>query len=406
MAGSLASLRLAGCASSLAEALRLIGAAPAAGRARRRRIRRVEQAAREIGEPPAERPRAAAAAEMKETAERVRVESAGAHGDLAAMRTTRVGTLLERVGAAVSAQARREGREVRLGLLRRGRCHRSAGWPSSSSIRCLQLAREQPAGWWHGIELGARAGHARASRAPGSVHLGAQARSGGPAARRAGRRRRRRRRRRAAAAPWRRTTILARWSRRCRRSDAPVAALRPRLPPRGDSCRSARRLKASASISRSEARCTGWARHHPPRQRRLGMGLTANASTSPSSPASPRCWLARRPRARTFALPIQQTPPHPPRPCDPKGRGRRVRSSPACSGRLARRGASDAGELTIALRVRRPSGDRARALRAEVVEWGSETPAPVRHRPPLLGEPPRGAFDRRSGSIASAPSRR
>jgi two-component system chemotaxis sensor kinase CheA len=170
MAGSLATrartLRL-----DLAEALRLIGppkpwGAPAAA------IRRIEHAAREIGHLAERLERGAAA--MKETAERVRVESAGAHGDLAAMRTVRVGWLFERVAAAASAQARREGQEVRLVF---------SGEDTAIDRRVaeqlfdpvLQLARNAVA---HGIEPAPE----RAMRGKprlGSVHLLAQPRSGG-----------------------------------------------------------------------------------------------------------------------------------------------------------------------------------------------------------------------------------
>ncbi len=155
----------------LAEALRLIGppkpwGAPAAA------IRRIEHAAREIGHLAERLERGAAV--MKETAERVRVESAGAHGDLAAMRTVKVGWLFERVAAAVSAEARREGREVRLVF---------SGDEAAIDRRVaeqlfdpvLQLARNAVA---HGIEPAPE----RAMRGKprlGSVHLLAQARSGG-----------------------------------------------------------------------------------------------------------------------------------------------------------------------------------------------------------------------------------
>ncbi len=155
----------------LAQALRLIGppkpwGAPAAA------IHRVEEVAREIGRLAEQLTRGAAA--MKETAERVRAESAGAHGDLAAMRTVRVGALFERVAAAVSAQARREGREVRLVF---------SGEDTAIDRRVaevlvdpvLQLARNAVA---HGIEPAAeRALRGKPPR--GTVHLSAQPRSGG-----------------------------------------------------------------------------------------------------------------------------------------------------------------------------------------------------------------------------------
>jgi len=170
MAGSLAA-RARGLRRELAEALRLIGpprpwGAPAAA------IRRVEDAAREIGHFAEQLERGAAV--MKETAERVRVESAGAHGDLATMRTVRVGWLFERVAAAVSAQARREGQEVRLIF---------SGEESAVDRRVaeqlfdpvLQLARNAVA---HGLEPAPERAM-RGKRRVGSVHLVAQPRSGG-----------------------------------------------------------------------------------------------------------------------------------------------------------------------------------------------------------------------------------
>jgi two-component system chemotaxis sensor kinase CheA len=170
MAGMLAT-RARALRLDLAEALRLIGppkpwGAPAAA------IRRVEQAAREIGHVAERLERGAAV--MKETAERVRVESAGAHGDLAAMRTVRVGWLFERVAAAVSAQARREGQEVRLVF---------SGEDTAIDRRVaehlfdpvLQIARNAVA---HGIEPAPERAMRRKPRF-GSVHLMAQPRSGG-----------------------------------------------------------------------------------------------------------------------------------------------------------------------------------------------------------------------------------
>jgi chemotaxis protein histidine kinase CheA len=170
MAGSLAA-RARGLRLELAEALRLIGpprpwGAPAAA------IRRVEHAARELGHLAERLERGAAA--MKETAERVRVESAGAHGDLATMRTVRVGWLFERVAAAVSAQARREGQEVRLVF---------SGEENAIDRRVaeqlfdpvLQLARNAVT---HGIERAPERAM-RGKRRVGSVHLLAQPRSGG-----------------------------------------------------------------------------------------------------------------------------------------------------------------------------------------------------------------------------------
>jgi two-component system chemotaxis sensor kinase CheA len=155
----------------LAEALRLIGpprpwGAPAAA------IRRIEEAAREIGGFAEQLERESL--ELKETADRVRVESAAAHDDLAAMRTTTVAWLFERVAAAVSAQARREGREVRLV---------SSGEQAPIDRRVaemlfdpiLQLARNALA---HGIESATERA-LRAKPRVGTIHLSAQPRSGG-----------------------------------------------------------------------------------------------------------------------------------------------------------------------------------------------------------------------------------
>lgn len=97
--------------ASLAEALRLIGpprpwGTPAAA------IQRVEQAARELSLFAEQLERAGDG--LKETADRVLAESAAAHDDLGAMRTTSAAWLFERVAAAAAAQARREGREVQI----------------------------------------------------------------------------------------------------------------------------------------------------------------------------------------------------------------------------------------------------------------------------------------------------
>ncbi len=170
LAGSLAA-HARGLRLELAEALRLIGpprpwGAPAAA------IERVERAAREIGQLAEQLTRGASA--MKDTAERVRVESAAAHADLAAMRTVRVGSLFERVAAAVSAEARREGREVRLVF---------SGEESALDRRIaeqlfdpvLQLARNAVA---HGIEPAPERAMRHKPRI-GTVHLAAEPRSGG-----------------------------------------------------------------------------------------------------------------------------------------------------------------------------------------------------------------------------------
>lgn len=96
---------------SLAEALRLIGpprpwGTPAAA------IRRIDEASRAAGALADRLDHAST--RFKEAADRVGAEANAAHDDLAAMRTTRAAWLFDRVAAAVHAQARREGREVRL----------------------------------------------------------------------------------------------------------------------------------------------------------------------------------------------------------------------------------------------------------------------------------------------------
>lgn len=155
----------------LAEALRLIGpprlwGAPAAA------IKRIEQAAVDLGRFAERLDRESAL--LKEAAERVRIESAGAHADLAAMRTTTVAWLFDRVAAAVSAEARREGREVRLAF---------SGEEAAIDRRVaemlfdpvLQLARNAIA---HGLEPAAERA-LRGKPRVGSVQLSAEPRSGG-----------------------------------------------------------------------------------------------------------------------------------------------------------------------------------------------------------------------------------
>ena len=155
----------------LAEALRLIGpprpwGAPAAA------IHRIEAAAQQLAGFSDNLERESLL--LKETADRVRTESAGAHADLAAMRTTTIAWLFERVGAAVSAEARRGGREVRLFF---------AGEQTAIDRRVaemlfdpiLQLARNAIA---HGIESASERA-LRGKPRVGSVSLSAQPRSGG-----------------------------------------------------------------------------------------------------------------------------------------------------------------------------------------------------------------------------------
>ncbi len=155
----------------LAEALRLIGpprpwGAPAAA------IHRIEAAAQQLAGFSDSLERESML--LNETADRVRAESAGAHADLAAMRTTSIAWLFDRVGAAVSAEARRGGREVRLFF---------AGEETAIDRRVaemlfdpiLQLARNAIA---HGIESASERA-LRGKPRVGSVSLSAQPRSGG-----------------------------------------------------------------------------------------------------------------------------------------------------------------------------------------------------------------------------------
>lgn len=155
----------------LAEALRFIGpprpwGAPAAA------IHRIEAAAQQLAGFSDSLERESML--LNETAERVRAESAGAHADLAAMRTTSIAWLFDRVGAAVSAEARRGGREVRLFF---------SGEETAIDRRVaemlfdpiLQLARNAIA---HGIESASERA-LRGKPRVGSVSLSAQARSGG-----------------------------------------------------------------------------------------------------------------------------------------------------------------------------------------------------------------------------------
>ena len=155
----------------LAEALRFIGpprpwGAPAAA------IHRIEAAAQQLAGFSDSLERESML--LNETAERVRAESAGAHADLAAMRTTSIAWLFDRVGAAVSAEARRGGREVRLFF---------SGEETAIDRRVaemlfdpiLQLARNAIA---HGIESASERA-LRGKPRVGSVSLSAQPRSGG-----------------------------------------------------------------------------------------------------------------------------------------------------------------------------------------------------------------------------------
>jgi two-component system, chemotaxis family, sensor kinase CheA len=166
MAGRARMLRMV-----LTEALRLIGpprpwGAPALA------LQRIEQTAREVSVFAEQLDRESTL--LKEAAFRLRTESAAAHSDLAAIRTTSTAWLFDRVAAAVSAQARREGREVRLVF---------SGEETAIDRRVaealfdpvLQLARNAIA---HGIESASERA-LRGKPRVGSVHLAAQPRSGG-----------------------------------------------------------------------------------------------------------------------------------------------------------------------------------------------------------------------------------
>lgn len=156
---------------NLADALRLIGparpwGAPAAA------IARVEEAAHEIAILAEELERASSG--LREIGEQVRSETAAAHGELVATRTTKIGWLFDRIAAAVAAQARREGREVRVQI---------AGNETPIDRRVaemlfdpvLQLARNAVS---HGVEPPADR-VVRGKPPAGTIHLTAEPRGGG-----------------------------------------------------------------------------------------------------------------------------------------------------------------------------------------------------------------------------------
>lgn len=155
----------------LAEALRLIGpprpwGAPAAA------IERVERAAAALGDLAELLERQST--DLKETADHVRFESTAAHGELASIRTTSVARLFGRIGAIVSAEARRVGSEVHL-------VFEGEETPIDRRIAdllidpVLQLARNAIA---HGIEPSVER-IARGKSRFGTLRLIAAARSGG-----------------------------------------------------------------------------------------------------------------------------------------------------------------------------------------------------------------------------------
>lgn len=163
--------QLRGLRMDLVEALHLIGP-PRPWGAPEAALRRIETSARALGGYGDRLERASSS--LKESADRVRAEAVGAHVDLSAVRTTRAGWLFERVGAAVNAQARREGREVRL-VCSGEETAIDRHMAEQLFDPVLQLARNAVT---HGIETAAE----RAIRSKpriGLIRLIAEARSGG-----------------------------------------------------------------------------------------------------------------------------------------------------------------------------------------------------------------------------------
>ncbi len=155
----------------LMEALRLIGpprpwGAPAAA------IDAIERTARDL-HVLADRLEHQSGA-LRDHAERVHAEAAAAHGDLAMVRTTRAAWLFDRVAAAISAQARREGRDVRLSCSG-GETPIDRRVAEALLDPVLQLARNAVA---HGIEPAAERA-LRGKPRVGSVLLHAEPRGGG-----------------------------------------------------------------------------------------------------------------------------------------------------------------------------------------------------------------------------------
>jgi len=155
----------------LTEALRLIGpprpwGAPAAA------IRHVERTSEALERMASRMDRGATA--LKTVTDRVRRETAAAQRELARMRTTKVGVLFDRVTATVTAQARREGRVVRVQMS-------GADVPIDRRLSdalfdpVVQLARNAVA---HGLESATDRVSAGKS-ATGTLSLDAELRGGG-----------------------------------------------------------------------------------------------------------------------------------------------------------------------------------------------------------------------------------
>jgi two-component system chemotaxis sensor kinase CheA len=155
----------------LTEALRLIGP-PRPWGAPMAAIARVDATARDLGALADGLDRESVGLSL--AADRVRDEAALAHGELVEMRTTTAAALLERVAAAVMAQARRDGVEVRV-QVRGGETPIERRVADGLFDPMLQLARNAVA---HGLEP-AEERLARGKPAAGSILLAAEPRSGG-----------------------------------------------------------------------------------------------------------------------------------------------------------------------------------------------------------------------------------
>lgn len=155
----------------LTEALRLIGP-PRPWGAPMAAIARIDAAARDLGALADGLDREAIGLSL--AADRVRDEAALAHGELVEMRTTTAAVLLERVAAAVIAQARREGVELRV-QVRGGETPIERRVADGLFDPMLQLARNAVA---HGLEP-ATERLARGKPSAGTILLAAEPRSGG-----------------------------------------------------------------------------------------------------------------------------------------------------------------------------------------------------------------------------------
>ncbi len=156
---------------TLLEALRLIGpprpwGAPVVA------LAAIERSARELGRL-GDRLEGHGTA-LKDAAERVRSEAAAADGELAQVRTTTAAWLFDRIAGALAAQARREGREVRIACLG-GETPIERRVAEALLDPVLQLAHNAVA---HGIEPAAERA-ARGKTRVGTVRLRADPRGGG-----------------------------------------------------------------------------------------------------------------------------------------------------------------------------------------------------------------------------------